>query len=85
MVRVAAWKARLMAFAQIGPLTGFLEIVAAAVGSGMLLGGFMAGLWGVIRTRPRRQLDRSVLVVGYIGGGSAILLVIVDIIFRYAN
>ncbi|HEX5763335.1 MAG TPA: hypothetical protein VFY04_09470 [Solirubrobacterales bacterium] len=69
---------------QIGPLTDLTQSVAAAVGAGMLLGGFAAGLIGIVRAWPRRQFDRRVLGIGYLGGAAATLLVILDIIFHRA-
>lgn len=73
-----------MAFAQIGPLTRLLETGAAAVGAGMLLGGFAAGAVGLAMGWPRREFDRWVLLSSYGGGVLAMGLVIVDITFRYA-
>jgi len=72
-----------MALAQIGPLTGVLEAVAAAVGAGMLLGGFLAGAVGIVRGWPKRQFDRWLLLSSYGGGGFAAAFTLVDITFRY--
>jgi hypothetical protein len=73
-----------MVFAQIGPLTGLLESFAAAVGAGMLLGGFAAGLVALIRGWPRRLFDRSVLESSYAGGAVAIIVILADITFHHA-
>lgn len=37
-----------MALAQIGPVTNAMEALATAVGAGMLLGGFLAGVVGAV-------------------------------------
>ena len=72
-----------MLLAQIGPLTALLETVAAAVGAGMLLGGFLAGTVGIVRRWPKRRFDRSVLLSSYGGGAFATAFVLVDTTFRY--
>lgn len=72
-----------MAFAQIGPLTSLLESSAAAVGAGMLVGGFLTGLAGVVRGWPRRRLDAHVLLYGYGGGVVGVGVMFVDSTFRY--
>lgn len=59
---------------EIGPLTSAMEALAAAVGAGMLLGGFAVGGTGLVRGLSRRTLDRQVLASGYAGGAFALLL-----------
>jgi hypothetical protein len=49
-----------MPLALNGPLTTAMESAAAAVAAGMLLGGFLAGLVGLVRRWPRhRFVDAS--------------------------
>lgn len=74
-----------MLLAQIGPLTSLMESTAAAVGAGMLLGGFLTGLVGLIRAWPRRQFDARVLWYGYAGGVGAAVVMLADITFRYLH
>jgi hypothetical protein len=72
-----------MAVARIGPLTGILEALAAAVGAGILLGGFTIGLCRMIAGRPRRTLEMHVLTDGYFGGAAAVIVVLLDLVVRY--
>jgi hypothetical protein len=48
-----------------GTITAFLEASATAVGAGMVLGGFAAGLLSVVVSRSRDELERRVLKAGY--------------------
>lgn len=74
-----------MAFAQFGPLTTLMEGAAAAVGAGILLGGFATGVAGLVLAWPRREFDARVLKDGYIGGLLGVAMMIADITFRYAG
>ena len=49
----------------MGPLSALLEAAATAVGVGMVLGGFVAGLAGLLRRRTRSEIERSIVVAGY--------------------
>lgn len=73
-----------MPFASIGPLTELIEGAATAVGGGMLLGGFGAGLVGVVKAWPQGRFDRAVLQWGYFGGALSAIVMAVDITFHYA-
>lgn len=46
-------------------ITALLEASANAVGVGMVLGGFVAGVIGLLTEVSRDELERSVLKVGY--------------------
>ena len=70
-------------FAEIGPLTTLLEGAAAAVGAGMLLGGFAAGLRGVLVGHPRPVLEGRALEGAYLGGLGGAAMSLADIILRY--
>jgi hypothetical protein len=74
-----------MDFAQIGPLTPLLEGAAAAVGAGILLGGFATGVAGLMLAWPRRDFEGRVLRDGYIGGLLGVVVVIVDLVLRYGG
>lgn len=47
-------------------VTAILEAAATAVGMGMVLGGFAAGLVGVLLRLSRDALELGVLKVGYV-------------------
>lgn len=74
-----------MTMAQIGFFTAAMEGLAAAVGAGMLLGGFAAGSVGSIAGCPRPSLDRWVLATGYFGGAVGVVLAITDLLLRYGG
>ena len=72
-----------MAQGQIGHLTGVAEGLAAAVGAGMLLGGFGVGAFGLLVKRPRRVPQARVLDWGYYGGIVGMVLAVTDLVTRY--
>jgi hypothetical protein len=72
-----------MALGQIGLLTDAAEVLALAVGAGILLGGFVAGSIGIAMGLPRARRDEDVVSFGYAGGVIAILLVLIDLLLRY--
>ena len=63
-----------------GPFTGLLAILAACVGSGVLLGGFVAGLIDVVRGGTRPDQTQFVRFGGYLGGVAALLLLLLETI-----
>jgi hypothetical protein len=63
-----------------GPLTGLLAIVAACVGAGVLLGGFVAGLVHFARLGPNGDATWSTRIGGYVGGIVALMLLAFDIL-----
>jgi hypothetical protein len=73
-----------MASAQIGPLTEVFEAVAAAVGAGVVLGGFSAGICRLTMGQPRAEIEAKVLADGYLGGLVGVFVVCLDLILRYA-
>jgi hypothetical protein len=72
-----------MAWGQIGFFTDATEVLATAVGAGILLGGFLAGSVGIVAGLPRSRRDKGVVSAGYVGGMIAILLVLIDLALRY--
>jgi len=72
-----------MVIAQIGPLTAAVEALATAVGAGIVLGGFVLGVWRVLFGQPRRVREARVLTDGYVGGLSGVALVLIDMFIRY--
>jgi hypothetical protein len=74
-----------MASGQIGFFTDATELLATAVGAGILLGGFLAGSIGIVSGQPRSRRDEGVVSSGYVGGMIAILLVLIDLVLRYAG
>lgn len=62
-----------------GLITAFLEASATAVGVGMVLGGFAAGLLGVLRRTPRDVLELRVLKVGYLFAAVCLLVRLGDL------
>lgn len=73
-----------MVFAQVGPLTGVLEDLATAVGAGVVIGGVVVGIQGLVQGSPRSDIEDNALSGGYIGGGIGAILILVDLILRYA-
>jgi hypothetical protein len=63
-----------------GPYTGVLAVIAATVGSGVLLGGFVAGLIDVARRGIRPDPTQFVRFGGYWGGVAALLLLLLETI-----
>ena len=75
LVATAISEPRVLA-AGIGPASSVLETIAASVGAGLVLGGFVAGVAGLLMgVRPTRdQLSDA----GYLGGLFALAIVLVD-------
>jgi hypothetical protein len=71
-----------MALAQIGMLTGALEAVATAVGSGLLIGSFTIGTGRFLLGYSRSVLETHALTDGYSGGLLSICLILIDLGFR---
>lgn len=69
--------------AQIGLLTGALETFAAAVGTGMVTGGFLVGFYGLLAGWRRQEVREEALDAGYAGGAAGVLAVLVDLLVRY--
>jgi hypothetical protein len=50
---------------EAGPISALLEACASAVGVGMVLGGFAAGLVALFDGKSRDMIERRVLNAGY--------------------
>ncbi|MDP9133829.1 MAG: hypothetical protein M3N56_03265 [Actinomycetota bacterium] len=60
-------------------ITAFLEAAATAVGVGMVLGGFVAGLAGLLGGWERGKLEFEVMRCGYGSAAACLALRLVDI------
>lgn len=68
-----------MLLAAIGPATEMLEVGAAAVASGMVLGAFFAGVVsGLVLLKRGAEFERSIVMPGYVGGLLGCLALIYD-------
>lgn len=74
-----------MVFAQVGPITAVLEMLATAVGAGALLGTFSMGVVSLIARWPRKELEERVPLDGCLGGGAGLLAALLDLAIRYSN
>jgi len=70
-------------FASAGPLTGAFEELATSIGAGAVVGSFVAGICAFASSRSRERLERWPVTGGYVGGGLALLLLVVDILKEY--
>jgi hypothetical protein len=61
-----------------GPLTGILSACAGAAGTGILLGGLLAGVIGTVFVWEREHLDYQVRRSGYWGGVLGLGALILD-------
>lgn len=61
-----------------GKITAFLEAAATAVGVGVVLGGFIAGLVGLLSGWDRETLDLRVVKYGYAGATACVVLRLID-------
>ena len=66
--------------ASVGPATSIVEALATSIGSGFVVGGFVAGLVGFARTGGRIPSERSALIGSYLGGTFALGLLAFDIV-----
>jgi hypothetical protein len=73
------------ALAQVGPFTAVFEALAAAVGAGIVLGGFALGIYRLTTKHPREELEARVLMDGYAGGLVGVLVTLIDLVVRYGG
>jgi hypothetical protein len=67
-------------FAAAGPLTDAFEELATSIGAGAVVGSFVAGIGAFASSRSRKRLEQWPVTGGYLGGGLALVLLIVDIL-----
>lgn len=72
-----------MALAQIGSITAAIEAFATAVGAGIVLGGFVAGVRGLVGKLAGQELQAKTLNAGYVGGVLGMTAAVIDSILRY--
>jgi hypothetical protein len=70
-----------MVFASAGIATGAFEVLAATIGSGLVVGSFIGGLSTVVG-RPRGHIEERALRGGYFGGSLALLGLVIDIVAK---
>lgn len=73
-----------MGLAQIGPATTAFVAMATVVGAGIVLGSFARGLFGLVASWPRREIEARVLEDGYVGGAIGVIVALVDLLLHYA-
>lgn len=69
-----------MLFAGVGIVTGAFEVLAAAIGSGIVVGSFTGGLPTITASRSCRRAEKWALIGGYLGGLLALLGLVLDIL-----
>jgi hypothetical protein len=69
-----------MLFAGMGIATGAFEVLAAVIGSGLVVGSFTGGLLTIAASRSRRRAEKWALIGGYFGGLVALLGLVLDIL-----
>jgi hypothetical protein len=70
-------------FANAGPLTGAFEELATAIGAGIVVGSFVAGIASFVSRRLRQPSEKWTVTGGYFGGGLALMLLTVDIVRKH--
>jgi len=69
----------------IGFFGTFFEAVATAIGTGVVVGGFLGASAGVILGWTRKQVESHTLRDGYIGAVLVLTLWVVDLCIVYAT
>lgn len=69
-----------MLLAGVGIATGTFELLATTIGSGLVVGSFLAGLLAIALSCTRSRAERWVLNGGYFGGLLALFCLMVDIL-----
>jgi hypothetical protein len=69
-----------MLFAGVGIATGAFEVLAAAIGSGLVVGSFTGGLLTITASCSRRQAEKWAFIGGYFGGLLALFGLVLDIV-----
>lgn len=69
-----------MSLANVGIATGAFEVLAAAIGSGLVVGSFTGGLLTIAASRSLRQAEKWAFIGGYLGGLLALFGLVFDIV-----
>lgn len=69
-----------MLLAGVGIATGAFEVLATTIGSGLVVGSFVAGLLTIAMTNSPSRAEKWVLHGGYAGALLALLGLVVDIV-----
>jgi hypothetical protein len=70
-------------FASAGPLTSVFEELATSIGSGLVVGSFVAGIGSAVVSRSRTRSEKWAVIGGYGGGALALALLLVDILGKH--
>lgn len=64
--------------AGLGPVTTTGEVFAGSIGAGVLLGGFLAGVVGLLCQWDRRRRDDVVFAAGAFGGVAMVMAAAIE-------
>jgi hypothetical protein len=61
-----------------------MELAAASIGEGIVVGGFVAAGFGAFTGRSRKEMEGNALREAFIGGLWGMLCLCFDLLLRYA-
>jgi hypothetical protein len=64
-------------------VTRGFEALAASIGSGLVVGGFVGGAGSFAWTRSRKVSEKWALVGGHVGGLAALISLAIDIVGKH--
>jgi hypothetical protein len=70
-------------FEGVVSITRGFEALAASIGSGLVVGGFVGGAGSFARTRSRRVSEKWALIGSYLGGLAALISLAIDIVGKH--
>jgi hypothetical protein len=70
-------------FASTGPATNLFELLAASIGSGLVVGGFAGGAVGFVLSRSRARSEKGAMIGSYGGGFFSLLALALDTLGKY--
>ncbi|HEY6551179.1 MAG TPA: hypothetical protein VIY71_08285, partial [Solirubrobacterales bacterium] len=68
--------------AHIGFATSVFEAAATSIGAGVVVGGFVAATGAMLGRRSRKEVEKTALRDGYIGGVVGIFCLLLDLLTR---
>jgi hypothetical protein len=74
----------MIVLANVGLLTTVLEMAAASIGAGVVVGGFVVGGAGMLKQRSRKQMEGNALRDVFFGGLVGMSCLCIDLLMRYA-